>query len=287
LGPGEFQRNGDYLELRKRLDRSRHRRVNHEWDIASGSAFLLIRTSSAGQLQRQRSDLVQRGTRLQRRRESAGNHESGPHRSAVVLEFHVSTRWRRAQSQSVSLSSSSSTQLNFTTTVSTVLGTAVFATVNQNSGSTPFLPRHRDQLVRSLLLGRERTSTCGDRLEQRGEFAGKRAGDAGCFGECGAHGEPAVARPDYQIGQMQPPNQSVTISSTATAIQFNTSAISSNCGTSLCVSGQRQHFAQRWRERGNHRRYRDYERRQHATVCSGTITVSAVNSTTSVTIPVQ
>jgi len=199
----------------------------------SGSAFLLIRTIFAGQLQRQRSDLVNGERDLQRRRESAGNHESGPHRSAVVLEFHVSTRWRRAQSQSVSLSSSSSTQLNFTTTVSTVLGTAVFATVNQNSGSTPF----------SLGIGSTRPfSPClGRNVRQQCVIASNNAGNSPVSvqvtlvvsGNAALTANPPSLALNYQIGQMQPPNQSVTISSTATAIQFNTSAISSNCGTFL------------------------------------------------------
>jgi uncharacterized protein (TIGR03437 family) len=191
------------------------------------------------------------------------------------------------QNQTLSLSSSSSTQLNFSASVVGVSSSPVFATVSQNSGSTPFslgIGMNSSQLA---LLG---PGTYVNNVVITSNNAGNSPVTVQVTlvvsGNATLTATPSSLALNYQIGQTQPPNQSVTIFSTGTTIQFNTSA-TSNCGNFLGVSPATGTTSPGVGQNGGlivvSATMTGITTPQ---TCSGTVTVSAVNSTTSVTIPV-
>jgi uncharacterized protein (TIGR03437 family) len=204
------------------------------------------------------------------------------------LNFAFQPGGATPQSQSVSLSSSSSTQLNFTTSVSSVLGTPVFATVNQNSGSTPFsLGIGINSSVLSLLGPGTYVNNVVITSNNAGNSPVAVQVTLVVSGNATLTANPSSLALNYQIGQVQPPNQSVIISSTGTALQFNTTAISSNCGSFLGVSPASGTTTPSVGQNGAlivvTATMSGITTPQ---VCSGTVTVSSVNSSTSVTIHV-
>jgi len=193
------------------------------------------------------------------------------------------------QSQSVSLASSSNnTQLNFSATVSGVNSSPVFATVSQSSGSTPFSLGIGINSSELALLG---PGTYVNNVVITSNNAGNSPVTVQVTlvvsGNATLTANPSSLALNYQVGQVQPPNQTVIISSTGTSIQFNTSAISSNCGSFLGVSPASGTTTPSVGQNGAlivvSATMSGITTPQ---TCSGTVTVSAANSSTSVTIPV-
>ncbi len=193
------------------------------------------------------------------------------------------------QSQSVSLSSSSSTQLNFNATVNAVPSSAaVFATVSQGSGNTPF---SLGIGINSAVLAQLGPGTYVNNVVIASNNAGNSPVTVQATlvvsGNATLTANPPSLALNYQIGQAQPQLQTITIFSAATSVQFNTSAISSNCGNFLGVSpangATTLSLGQTSAVIGVAAAMSGITTPQ---ICNGTVTVSAVNSSTSVTVPV-
>ena len=192
--------------------------------------------------------------------------------------------------QTVTLTSSNSnTQLNFSVNVNPVpSGTQNFLTLNQSNGTTPF---GLSVGLNPSVLGLLGPGTYVNNIVITSANAGNSPVTIPVTLTVSGNGSlvvnPTSLTLNYEIGQNQPPNQPIFIASTGGTIQFNASALSSNCGNFLGVSPTSGSTTAVLGQNGTQISASvSLSGLLQATTCSGNITVTAINSSSSVTIPV-